>query len=93
MAPMRQSQRNGSRYLAGLVILFATVFFVVGTLGPARHSPYYPVIVPLPALVALILGCRAWALEDERSTRFSAAALALLVAVLVLSHLLPRSVR
>ena len=88
---MKRSQRQGSRYLAGLVIAFAVTFFLVGTLGPARHSPYYLVIVPLPALVALVLGWRAWSSKDERSTGFSSAALLLLLAVLVLSHLLPRS--
>lgn len=84
-------QRTGNRYLAGLVIAFAIVFFAVGSLGPARHSPYYFAIVPLPALIALALGWRAWSLEKDKSTAYSAAALVLLVAVLGLSHLLPRS--
>ncbi len=88
---MKRSQRQGRRYLGGLVIAFAIAFFLVGTLGPARHSPYYLLIVPLPAFIALVLGWRAWASRDERSTLFSTAALLLLVAVLVLSHLLPRS--
>jgi hypothetical protein len=88
---MKQSKRRGNHYLAGLVIAFALAFFAVGTLGPAGHSPYYPAIVPLPALIALVLGWRAWSSRDERSTRFSGAALLLLVAVLLFSHLLPRS--
>lgn len=88
---MKRSQHKGRRYVAGLVIAFAVTFFLVGTLGPARHSPYYLVIVPLPALIALVLGWRAWSSNDEWSTRFSFAALLLLMAVLVLSHLLPRS--
>jgi hypothetical protein len=87
---VRQSQRKGNRYLAGLVIGFALVFLAVGTLGPARHSPYYLAIVPLPALVAAILGWRAWH-SEERSSAYSASALVLLIAVLGLSHLLPRS--
>jgi hypothetical protein len=70
---------------------FAILFFVVGTLGPARHSPYYFAIVPLPAALALILCWRAWILDNERSTRYSAAALVLLLVVLIFSHLLPRS--
>ena len=88
---MMRSQRTGNRYLAGLVMAFAVAFFVVGTLGPARHSPYYWLIVPPPALMALVLGWRAWSVEKDRSTAYSAAALVLLVAVLGLSHLLPRS--
>jgi hypothetical protein len=87
---MKRSQRMGRRYLAGLVITLAIAFFAVGTLGPARRSPYYLVIVPLPATIALILGWRAWS-DEQRSTGYSAAALLLLVAVLGLSHLLPRS--
>jgi hypothetical protein len=87
---MKRSQRTGRRYLAGLVIAFALAFFAVGTLGPARRSPYYLAIVPLPAAIALILGWRAWS-NEERSTAYSAAALVLLIAVLGLSHLLPRS--
>ena len=88
---MKPSRLKGQRYLAGLVIAFAVMFFLVGTLGPPRHSPYYLFIVPLPALVAVALGGRAWSLKDERSTRLSSAALILLLAVLLLSHLLPRS--
>ena len=87
---MRRSQRQGSRYLAGLVIVFTLVFFAVGTLGPAHRSPYYLAIVPLPAAVAVTLGWRAWH-SQERSSAYSAAALVLLIAVLGLSHLLPRS--
>ncbi len=88
---MMPTQSKGRRYLAGLVIAFAFLFLAVGTLGPARHSPYYWAIVPLPAAVALLLGWRAWSLEDEKSIGHSSAALILLVAVLLLSHLLPRS--
>ena len=88
---MKRSKRAGNRYLAGLVIAFAIPFFVVGTLGPAHHSPYYWAIVPLPAAIALFLGWRAWSLQDERSTAYSAAAMVLLIAVLGFSHLLPRS--
>jgi hypothetical protein len=88
---MRRAQRTGNRYLAGLVIGFAIVFFAVGSLGPARHSPYYPLIVPLPAFIALILGWRAWSSEPDRSSALSALALMLLVLVLLFSHLLPRS--
>jgi hypothetical protein len=84
-------QRTGNRYLAGLVMLFALAFFAVGTLGPARRSPYYLAIVPLPAVIAAILGWRAWISQDRRSPVFSAMALVLLIAVLGLSHLLPRS--
>jgi hypothetical protein len=88
---MKRRQRTGRRYLAGLVVTFALLFFAVGTLGPAHHSPYYLAIVPLPAAIALFLGWRAWTAPRERSTAYSAAALILLIAVLVLSHLLPRS--
>ena len=88
---MMRSQRIGNRYLAGLVVAFALAFFAIGTLGPARHSPYYWLIVPLPAVIALVLGWRAWSLEKDRSTAYSAAALLLLLLVLTLSHLLPRS--
>ena len=87
---MKQLQRVGRRYLAGLVVAFAIAFFTVGTLGPARHSPYYLAIVPLPAAIAVVLGWRAWS-NEQRSTAYSAAALLLLTAVLALSHLLPRS--
>ena len=85
------SKRVGNRYLAGLVIVFALLFLAVGTLGPARHSPYYLAIVPLPAALALYLGWKAWSSKDERSTIHSAAALVLLLVVLIFSHLLPRS--
>ena len=88
---MKRSRRQGNRYLAGLVIAFAIVFFVVGTLGPARHSPYYLAIVPLPSAIALFLGWRGWSSQNERAIGFSAAALVLLLLVLVFSHLLPRS--
>jgi heme O synthase-like polyprenyltransferase len=88
---MKRSKRQGSRYLAGLVIAFAILFFIVGTLGPAHHSPYYLAIVPLPSAIALFLGWRAWSSQNERSTGYSAAALVLLLLVLVFSHLLPRS--
>ena len=87
---MRSEQRLGTRYLAGLVIAFAILFFAVGTVGPAHRSPYYLAIVPLPAAMAAYLGWRAWS-SNERSSVFSAAALALLLVVLVFSHLLPRS--
>jgi len=88
---VKASRRKGSRYLAGLVISFALLFFAVGTLGPAHHSPYYPAIVPLPAAVALFLGWRAWSEEPDKSWAYSAAALVLLLVVLLFSHLLPRS--
>jgi hypothetical protein len=88
---MRRSQRTGNRYLAGLVIAFALLFFAVGTLGPAHRSPYYWAIVPLPAAIAIVLGWRAWSVKPDRSTAYSAAALVLLIAVLGFSHLLPRS--
>ena len=87
---IRSQQRIGSRYLAGLVIAFALLFFVVGTSGPAHRSPYYLAIVPLPAAIAAFLGWRAWN-SKERSTVFSAAALVLLLVVLVFSHFLPRA--
>ena len=86
-----RSQRIGGRYLAGFVMVVALAFFATGTLGPARHSPYYWFIVPPPALVALLLGWVAWSSKDEKSPRYSAAALLLLLVVLVFSHLLPRS--
>ena len=86
----RSQQRIGSRYLAGLVIAFALLFFVVGTVGPAHRSPYYLAIVPLPAAIAAFLGWRGWT-SKEHSTVFSAAALVLLLVVLVFSHFLPRS--
>ncbi len=85
-----RSQRVGRRYLAGLVMALALAFFVLGTLGPARHSPYYFLIVPPPALIVLFLGWRSWK-SEKRSTAYSASALALLLAVLAFSHLLPRS--
>jgi len=88
---VKRSQGQGNRYLAGLVIAFAIVFFIVGTLGPAHHSPYYLAIVPLPSAIALFLGWRAWSSEREKSTAYSAVALVLLLLVLVFSHLLPRS--
>jgi hypothetical protein len=87
---MIRSQRSGNRYLAMLVMVFALAFFAVGTLGPAHHSPYYAAIVPLPAAIALILGWRAWS-NKKWSAKLSAGALILLIAVLGLSHLLPRS--
>ncbi|MFL6754333.1 MAG: hypothetical protein ACJ8FI_05585 [Sphingomicrobium sp.] len=87
---MMRSQRIGNRYLAGLVMAFALAFFLAGTLGPARHSPYYLAIVPPPSLLALFLGWRAWS-SEKRSPAYSAAALVLLLAVLLFSHLLPRS--
>ena len=87
---MRRSQRIGRRYLAGLVMVFAILFFAVGTLGPAHRSAYYWLIVPLPAAIAVVLGTRAWS-KEARSTAYSTAALLLLVSVLVFSHLLPRS--
>ena len=87
---MRSRQRVGRRYLAGVVIAFAVIFFLVGTFGPAHRSPYYLAIVPLPAAIAAILGWLAWT-SKERSTALSAAALVLLLLVLVFSHLLPRS--
>jgi hypothetical protein len=87
---MRERQRTGRRYLAGLVMLMAIAFFVLGTIGPARHSPYYLAIVPPPALIAFAFGWRAWS-SERRSTAYCAAALALLIAVLFFSHLLPRS--
>ena len=87
---MMASKRAGNRYLAGLVIAFAILFLIVGTLGPARHSPYYWLIVPPPSAVALLLGWRAWT-SKEKSAAYSASALVLLVLVLGFSHLLPRS--
>jgi heme O synthase-like polyprenyltransferase len=88
---VRRAQRAGNRYLAGLVIAFSILFFVIGTLGPARHSPYYLAIVPVPAAIALILAWRAWSAQNDRSSAYSAIALVLLIAVLGFSHLLPRS--
>jgi cytochrome bd-type quinol oxidase subunit 2 len=87
---VKASQRKGSHYLAGLVMVFAVAFFLVGTLGPAHRSPYYLLIVPLPAVIALGLGWRAWS-SEEKPTAYSASALVLLLVVLVFSHLLPRS--
>lgn len=86
-----RSQSVGNRYLAGLSMFFAVLFNLVGTLGPARHSPYYWLVVPLPALLALGLGGYAWVSNDARSWRYSAMALGLLAIVLIFSHLLPRS--
>jgi hypothetical protein len=70
--------------------MMAFLFLVVGTVGPARHSPYYFLVVPPPALIAFALGWSAWS-SERRSTTYSTAALLLLIAVLFLSHLLPRS--
>ena len=72
-------------------MLFAIMFFTVGTLGPAHRSSYYWLIVPLPAAVALILGWRAWSSKHGKSTAYATAALLLLAFVLIFSHLLPRS--
>jgi 4-amino-4-deoxy-L-arabinose transferase-like glycosyltransferase len=80
----------GRRYLAGLVMVMALLFLIVGTLGPAHRSPYFYAIVPPPALIAFGLGWRAWT-SDQRSAAYSTAALVLLLAVLAFSHLLPRS--
>ena len=88
---MKGRKQTGNRYLAGLVIAFALLFLAAGTLGPAHRSPYYWAIVPLPAAIAFLLGFRAWSLQNERSTAYSAAAMVLLIAVLGFSHLLPRS--
>ena len=85
-----QSQRTGRRYLAGLAIALALAFMVVGALGPASRSPYYPEIVLVPGLAALFMGWRAWS-TTERSVAFSALALLLLLLVLIFSHLLPRA--
>ena len=89
---MKLSQRRhvGRRYLAGLVIVVAVLFFITGTLGPAHRSPFYSLIVPPPALVAFALGLCAW-FSQRRSTLHSAAALILLLTVLIFSHLLPRT--
>jgi hypothetical protein len=80
----------GRRYLAGLAIALTLAFMVVGALGPANRSPYYPGIVVVPGVVALFLGWRAWS-REERSVTFSASALLLLLFVLIVSHLLPRA--
>jgi len=85
-----RSQCQGRHYLAGLVIFFALLFFVVGTLGPAHRSPYYLAIVPPPAAIALVLGLLAWR-DERRSVAYSTAALVMLALVLGFSHLLPRS--
>ena len=85
-----RSQRTGRRYLAGLAIAFALAFMVAGALGPANRSPCYPEIVFVPGLVALLIGWRAWSM-NERSVTLSAVALLLLLLVLVFSHLLPRT--
>ena len=87
---MMASKRTGTRYLAGLVIAFAILFLIVGTLGPARHSPYYWLIVPPPSAIALFLGWLAWT-SEEKSTAYSTSALVILILVLGFSHLLPRS--
>ena len=87
---MRERQRTGRRYLAGLVMVMAILFLVVGSLGPARFSIYYFIIVPPPALIAFVLGWLAWR-SERRSTTYSAVAIGLLLIVLVFSHLLPRS--
>ena len=81
---MMRSQRKGRRYLAGLVIAFAFLFLAIGTLGPARHSAYYWAIVPLPAAIAFLLGVARLVFERRKSIGYSAAALILLVAVLLL---------
>ena len=85
-----RSQRTGRRYLAGLAIAFALAFMVAGALGPANQSPYYPEIVFVPGLTALLIGWRAWSM-NERSVTLSAVALLLLLLVLIFSHLLPRA--
>ena len=84
-----RSQRTGRRYLAGLAIAFALAFMVLGALGPANRSPFYPEIVFVPGLVALLIGWRAWSIA-EKSITFSSVALLLLLLVLIFSHLLPR---
>jgi hypothetical protein len=79
-----------ARLFAMLTIALAGSFLVVGTLGPAHRSPYYWWIVPPPALLALALGWKAW-VTPEKSARLATAAIALLLIVLVFSHLLPRA--
>ena len=86
---MTRRERPGNRSLASLVIAMAVVYFGLVYFGPAHRSPYYLLIVPLTALVVFALGWRAWS-SGERSTTYSAIALFLLLAVLGLSHLLPR---
>ena len=85
-----RSQRTGRQYLAGLAIAFALAFMVVGALGPANRSPFYPEIVFVPGLMALLIGWRAWS-SAGRSVTLSAVALLLLLFVLIVSHLLPRA--
>ena len=84
---MMQSQRIGGRYLAALTMVFAAAHFVIGTLGPVRQSPFYLLLVPLPALAALALGWRAWRKPGGKSASYSEAALATLLLALFLWRL------
>ena len=87
---VRKRQSFGRRYLAGFVMVIATLFFITGRLGPAHRSPFYPLIVPPPALIAFGLGLCAW-FSQRRSTFYSTAALVVLLAVLIFAHFLPRT--
>lgn len=84
---MMRSKRLGNRYLAALVMALGAAHLVVGTLGPARQSPNFFLLIPLPAIIAIFVGWQAWTTEDTKSAGYSAAGLVILLVALAFSHL------
>jgi hypothetical protein len=84
---VRRAQRTGNRYFAGLVMAFAMLHLIIGSLGPVRQSPYFVILVVLPALAAFILGGRAWSSTNGKWPGHSAAGLVILILAQVLWRL------
>jgi hypothetical protein len=82
---MMRSQRIGRRYLAAFVMALAFAYLVLGSLGRTHLWTHF--LTPLPALVGLFLGWRAWSTSEGRSVGYSTAGLLILLAALAISRL------
>jgi hypothetical protein len=79
-----RSQRTGNRYLAGLVMAFALTYLILASVRPGVLTPYF--FTPLPGVIALFLGWRAWSSRGGQSVGYSTAGLVILLAGLALAR-------
>jgi len=93
---MMRSQQQGNRYLAGLVIAFASLHFGLTCAATAifwssrNHAHLvanFMLLGLLPAAAALFCGFRAWSAPGSRSATLSACGLLILLLGLGISHL------
>jgi hypothetical protein len=81
---MMEKQTVGERYLAGLVMAFAAVYFLAAVSGPLSSPRIFATV---PAVLALLLGRHAWLAPSGKSVRYSVTGLFILLSGIAVTRL------